>query len=89
MAGEQLGLDRVLSRPSWDSISRPLVLAAIVDTLCFPALAILALFGGAMFGFSVHSLMTFGGAFGDLAGIALWWAIGLVPALVYTALCAP
>jgi len=78
-----------LSRPSWDSISRPLVFAAIVDTLCFPALALLALFGGALFGLPVHALVTFGGMFGDLAGIALWWTIGLVPALAYTLACAP
>ena len=68
----------------WASVSQQLALAAIVTTLFFPALVVIALLGGALLGVSVHSLVTFGESFGAVTGILLWWAIGFAPAFAYT-----
>jgi hypothetical protein len=76
--------DRLMMRLSWAWVRQQLIFAAIVTTLFFPAVAVIALLGSAMLGLSVHSLATFGDRFGALTGILLWWAVCFVPGLAYT-----
>lgn len=63
-----------------------LVMAAIVATLFLPPLAGIAWLACTLVGTSFASLVTFGGALGEPAGIAAWWGLLFVPALVYTLL---
>ena len=66
------------------SLPQTVLMAAIVNTVLFvPFTAILALIGFAAFGISLQSFVTFGGALGALQGVIAWWAVLLVPSLVY------
>ena len=66
------------------------LMAAIVATaLLVPAGAILALLGFALFGLSLQGFITFGGSIAAAPGLALWWAILLLPSLVYAAYVMP
>jgi hypothetical protein len=72
------------------SLPRMVVMAAIVDSALFvPFGAILALLSFALFGIPLQSFITFGGALGGVEGLIAWWAILLVPSLVYAAYAMP
>ena len=73
-------------RHAGKSILHLVVMAAIVTTLmCWPVAALLALFSFAVLGISFPAFMTFGGALGGFQGLAAWWGLGFLPALVYSA----
>ena len=72
------------------SIPQMVMMAAIVDTALFvPFGAILALLSFALFGVSLLGFITFGGALGAFGGVVAWWALLLVPSLVYAAYAMP
>lgn len=72
------------------SIPQMLVMAAIVTTALFvPVGAIVALLASGLFRVSFHALVTFGGGLPAVAGLAAWWLILFVPALVYAACVMP
>ena len=62
------------------------VMAAIVTTLAYlPVGALVAIFAFGAFDVPLHSLLTFGGRIYIVAGLALWWGIAYLPALLYAA----
>lgn len=59
-------------------------MAAIVDSVLFvPITGILALLCFAIFQVPLSSFVTFGGALSAPEGLIAWWALMLVPSLVY------
>ena len=67
-----------------------LVMAALVTTLLYaPAGAVLGVLAFLLLGIPAHAFITFGEVLNAPAGLALWWAIAFVPALVYAVLCTP
>ena len=73
-----------------DSLSKMVLMAAIVATLLFlPAGALLALLSFGLLGTSFHAFVTFGGTLGAFQGILAWWILDFVPALVYAAYALP
>lgn len=72
------------------SLPQLILMAAIVDTVLFvPVLAILALPSFALFNASLQGFITFGGVLGPVHGLIVWWAVLLVPSLVYAACTMP
>lgn len=68
------------------SLPQMIVMAAIVaSALYVPLAGLLALLAFFLFGVPLRDFITFGGALGLLGGLAAWWALMLVPALVYAA----
>jgi hypothetical protein len=64
-------------------------MAAIVATLVYlPIGALVAIVAFGAFDVPLHSLLTFGGQIHAAAGLAAWWAIVYLPALLYSAVCA-
>ena len=64
------------------------LMAAIVTTLAYiPVGALVALLAYGAFDVPLHSLLTFGGKIHIVAGLALWWGIAYLPALLYAAAC--
>lgn len=64
------------------------LMAAIVATLAYiPVGALVALLAFGAFDVPLHSLLTFGGQIHVVAGLALWWCIAYLPALLYAAMC--
>ena len=64
-------------------------MAAVVATLAYiPIGALIAILAFAAFDIPLHSLLTFGGQMHAAAGLAAWWAILYLPALLYSAACA-
>ncbi len=64
------------------------LMAAIVTTLAFiPVGALVAILAFGAFDVPLHSLLTFGGQIHIVAGLALWWGIAYLPALLYAAIC--
>jgi hypothetical protein len=64
------------------------LMAAIVTTLAYvPVGALVALLAFGAFDVPLHSLLTFGGQIHIVAGLALWWGIAYLPALLYAAAC--
>ena len=57
------------------SLPQMLVTAAVVTT--------------ALFGVALHSFVSFADAFTAYQGLAAWWAVVFVPALVYSAYMMP
>jgi len=71
------------------AIGQMIVMAAIVTSALFvPVGALLALASWA-FGISLYGFLTFGGSLTVAQGVLAWWAILLVPALVYAAYVMP
>jgi hypothetical protein len=63
-----------------------LVMAAIVTTaLAVPVGALLAFLCFALFDVSLWAFITLGGSLTLLQGLFAWWALMLVPAIVYAA----
>jgi hypothetical protein len=61
-------------------------MAAIVTTLAYlPVGALVAILAFGAFDVPLHSLLTFRGHIHIVAGLALWWGIAFLPALVYAA----
>lgn len=80
----------MLRRPVLRSLAQMLVMAAIVTTALFvPLGAAVALLVIALSGVPLRALLGFGGALSVPAGLAAWWAIFFVPALVYSAYAMP
>jgi len=72
------------------SLPQMLVMAAVVTTALFvPVVAVLALLSFALFGVALHSFVSFGDAVTAYQGLAAWWAVLFVPALVYSAYMMP
>ena len=66
------------------SVPQTIVMATIVTTaLYLPVVALIALAAFALFRVPLESLLTFGGWLGLFDGVVAWWAILLVPSLVY------
>jgi hypothetical protein len=64
------------------------VMAAIVTTLVYiPVGALMAILAFAALDVPLYSLLTFGGHIHLAPGLALWWGIGFLPALVYAIAC--
>jgi hypothetical protein len=62
------------------------LMAAIVATLAYiPVGALVAILASVAFDVPLHSLLTLGGQVHILAGLALWWGIAYLPALLYAA----
>ena len=79
-----MGADLV---PAYSSRQLPqtVLMAAIVTTLlCVPAWGLLALLSFGALGVSFQAFLTFGGALNAVQGLLAWWALGYVPALVYS-----
>jgi hypothetical protein len=77
-------------RSALRSLPQMVLMAVIVATVLFgPAAAILAFLAFALFGVSVQGFITFGGSMAILLGLGLWWALLLVPSLVYAAYVMP
>lgn len=71
------------------SLPRMVVMAAVVDSALFaPFVAILAFLFG-LFGVPLQSFISFGGLLSGPGGLIAWWAILLVPSLVYAAYMMP
>ena len=71
------------------SLPRMMIMAAVVNTaLCVPVGALLALLAFA-FGVPLKSFVTFGDLLSAPEGLIAWWAILLVPSLVYSAYMMP
>ena len=70
-------------------VGQTLVMAAIVTTALYvPAGALIALpFLAA--GVSLESVVSFGGLLPAVGGLAAWWGILFVPALIYSAFVMP
>ena len=65
------------------------LMAAIVTTLAYlPVGALVALLAFGAFDVPLRSLLSFGGQIHIVAGLALWWGIAYLPALLYAAVCA-
>jgi hypothetical protein len=63
------------------------IATAIVATLLFlPAGALLALALRLAIDMPLHTFVTFGGVFSAPAGVLAWWALALLPSLLYAAL---
>jgi hypothetical protein len=76
--------------PRLGAIVQMLLMAAIVTTALFvPVGALLALACHAALRMPLESLVSFGGRLAPVAGLLAWWAILLVPALVYSACVMP
>ncbi|HWI39446.1 MAG TPA: hypothetical protein VNU64_23565 [Burkholderiales bacterium] len=72
------------------SLPRMVIMAAVVDSALFlPLGAILALLCFALFGVPLQSFVTFGGFVSAPEGLITWWAIFLLPSLVYAAYMMP
>ena len=72
------------------SLPRMVVMAAVVDSALFvPLGGILALLSFALFGVPLQSFVTLGGFVAAPEGLIIWWAIFLVPSLVYAAYMMP
>ena len=72
------------------SVAQLLVMTAIVTTALFlPLGTILVLVASAFFGVSMLGCITLGGFLTLLEGLAAWWAILFVPALIYAAYVMP
>jgi hypothetical protein len=72
------------------SLLQMLVMTAVVTTALFvPVVALLALLSFALFDVPLHSFASFGDALTAYQGLAAWWAILFVPALVYSAYVMP
>lgn len=72
-------------------LARPVaVMAAIVTTLMgAPVWGLLASVSFGVLDISFHAFLTFGGALNAFQGVLAWWALGYLPALVYSrAMCA-
>lgn len=66
------------------------VMAAIVTTaLLVPVAGALALAAYLLAGVSLAGFVTFAGALGLFEGVLAWWALLLVPVLVYSAYVMP
>jgi hypothetical protein len=64
------------------------LMAAIVTTLAYiPVGALVSIVAFGAFDVPLHSLLTVGGQIHILAGLALWWGIVYLPALLYAAVC--
>jgi hypothetical protein len=64
------------------------LMAAIVATLAYvPIGALVAILAFGAFDVPLHSLLTFGEQIHIVAGLALWWGIAYLPALLYAAVC--
>jgi hypothetical protein len=64
------------------------LMAAIVATLAYiPVGALVAILAFGAFDVPLHSLLTVGGQIHIVAGLALWWGIAYLPALLYAAVC--
>lgn len=65
-------------------------MAAIVATmLCLPLGALLASLAYFAFGVPLMDVLTFGGTLNVFAGLAAWWAVAFLAALVYAAFAMP
>lgn len=63
-------------------------MAAIVTTLGYiPVGALVAIPAFGAFDVPLHSLLTFGGQIHIAPGLALWWGIAYLPALLYATVC--
>jgi hypothetical protein len=72
------------------SVLQMLLMSAIVTTALFVPLGILlALVCFALFRVGVLDFVTFGGLLTAAQGVAAWWAIFFLPALVYSAYVMP
>lgn len=78
-----------MPRLHYSSIGRLWVMAAIVATISFPLGALIAGLAIVLLDLRVHAVVTFGERIHPAAGLALWWLIVLVPALVYAAVFMP
>ena len=64
------------------------LMAAIVATLAYiPVGALVAILAFGAFDVPLHSLLTLGGQIHIVAGLALWWGMIYLPALLYAAVC--
>lgn len=64
------------------------LMAAIVATLAYiPGGALVAIIAFGAFDVPLHSLLTFGEEIHIVAGLALWWGIAYLPALLYAVAC--
>jgi hypothetical protein len=64
------------------------LMAAIVTTLAYiPVGALVAILAFGAFDVPLQSLLTFGGQIHIAAGLALWWGIAYLPALLYAVIC--
>jgi hypothetical protein len=72
------------------SVLQMLVMTAIVTTALFvPLGTLLALICFALFRIGLLDFVTFGGRLNAVEGLAAWWLIFFVPALVYAAYAMP
>jgi len=71
------------------SVPQLLLMSAIVTTALFAPVAALVALLAMLLGVPLQSLVTFGGSLGTLQGMAAWWLIFFVPALVYAAYVMP
>ena len=63
-------------------------MAAIVATLAYlPIGALVAIVAFGAFDVPLRSLLTLGGHIHIVPGLALWWGIVYLPALLYAAVC--
>ncbi len=77
-------------RPVLSSVPQMIVMATIVaSALYLPVAGVLALLAFVAFGLSLRDFVTFGGALGAVEGLVAWWALLLVPALIYAAYAMP
>ena len=72
------------------NLPQMLVMAGVVTTALYvPVMAVLALFSVEVVGVPLHSLVTFGEALSAVEGVAAWWIVLFIPALVYSACMMP
>jgi hypothetical protein len=71
------------------SLSQMLLMGAVVATMLFWPLGVALGLVLALCGVPVDAVATFGGTFGTLAGLFVWWLIVFVSASVYAAVAFP
>ena len=71
------------------SVAQTLVMAAIVTTALYVPVGALIAAGFLALGKPLASLVTFGGFLPEVGGLAAWWGILFLPALVYSAFVMP
>jgi len=67
------------------SLSQMAVMAAIVATLAYFPLGLLATLAFRLFGIPFDALVTFGGALGMFLGLVSWWLVAFAGACAYAA----
>jgi hypothetical protein len=72
-------------RQKLKTLSQVATMSAIVATIMFVPFALIVVLGGKLFGISLASVVTFGGALNAFIGLLVWWLIAYLGSIAYAA----